>query len=427
MNEQSKELLSFINASPSPFHALKNVCDALLSEGYCQLFEQDKWDLKSGGKYFVTKNQSSVVAFNIPNGEKKSFVIAASHSDSPSFKVKPNAQKKSGGDAVVLCTECYGGGILNTWFDRPLSAAGRAVVKDGEKLKPLLFNIDRDLMIIPNVAIHFNREVNNGVKILPNVDTLPLYTLGENRFEDEIKKALDCDEVLSYDAYLYLRQNGVQFGANDEFVGSPKLDDLMCVFASLKGFLSAAESESIPVLAVFDNEEVGSSTKQGAASSFMRDTLSRVCECLGLDKSATFAQSFMVSADNAHAIHPNHPEYSDIDNAPKLNGGVVIKYNANQSYSTDAISGAVFESICKSAGVPTQVFLNRSDLKGGSTLGSIADTMVPIMTVDIGVAQLAMHSAFETAGADDLAFLVDAMSAFYSSTITKDGDDVVIK
>lgn len=427
MNQQSRELFSFISASPSPFHVVKNVKEALLCEGYCELFEHEKWNLEDGGKYFVVKNQSSIIAFSIPKGEKKSFMIAASHSDSPSFKIKPNAEKKAGGDAVVLSTECYGGGILNTWFDRPLSVAGRAVVKKGGKISPCLFNIDRDLLIIPNVAIHFNREVNSGVKILPNVDTLPLYTLGEKRFEDEVKEVLNCDEILSFDAYLYPRQSGVQFGAQNEFIAAPKLDDLMCVFATLKGFLSATESESIPVLAVFDNEEVGSSTKQGAASSFLRDTVSRVCEGVGINKTQALAQSFMVSADNAHAVHPNHPEFSDLNNAPKLNGGVVIKYNANQSYSTDAVSGATFKSICDRCGVPTQVFLNRSDLRGGSTLGSIADTMLPVMTVDIGLAQLAMHSCFETAGAGDLAHLVDAMNTFFSLSITKDGDDVVIE
>ena len=426
MNEQTRELFSFINASPTAFHVVDNIKKMLINEGYSELFEHQPWHLLEGGKYFVTKNGSSIVAFKVPFKNKKSFSIVATHCDSPTFKLKTNADKKGGGDSGVISTECYGGAILSSWFDRPLSIAGRAVVCENGQYSSRLFNIDRDFCIIPNVAIHFNREINNGFKIMPNVDTLPLYSMGEGSIEDEIKKVVDCDEILSTDAYLYLRQQGVEFGLNDEFIGAPKLDDLMCVFSSLKAFLYADESASIPVLAVFDNEEVGSETKQGAASTFFKDTLKKASLSLNLDD-GVFSQSFMVSADNAHAIHPNHPEYSDLQNAPKLNGGVVIKHNANQRYATDAVSAGVFKGICKKAGVPVQVYHNRSDLPGGSTLGSIADTMLPVMTVDIGLPQLAMHSAFETAGAKDLAYLIDALTAFYSSTFYKDANDVVVE
>ena len=426
MNEQTRELFSFINASPTAFHVVDNIKKTLINEGYSELFEHQPWHLLEGGKYFVIKNGSSIVAFKVPFKDKKSFSIVATHCDSPTFKLKTNADKKGGGDLGVISTECYGGAILSSWFDRPLSIAGRAVVCENGQYSSCLFNIDRDFCIIPNVAIHFNREINNGFKIMPNVDTLPLYSMGESSIEDEIKKVVDCDEILSTDAYLYLRQQGVEFGLNDEFIGAPKLDDLMCVFSSLKAFLYADESASIPVLAVFDNEEVGSETKQGAASTFFKDTLKKAAVSLNLDD-GVLSQSFMVSADNAHAIHPNHPEYSDLQNAPKLNGGVVIKHNANQRYATDAVSAGVFKGICKKAGVPVQDYHNRSDLPGGSTLGSIADTMFPVMTVDIGLPQLAMHSAFETAGAKDLAYLIDALTAFYSSTFYKDANDVVVE
>ena len=426
MNEQTRELFSFINASPTAFHVVDNIKKMLINEGYSELFEHQPWHLLEGGKYFVIKNGSSIVAFKVPFKDKKSFSIVATHCDSPTFKLKTNADKKGGGDLGVISTECYGGAILNSWFDRPLSVAGRAIVCEDGQFSSRLFNIDRDFCIIPNVAIHFNREINNGFKIMPNVDTLPLYSMGEGSIEDEIKKAVDCDEILSTDSYLYLRQQGVEFGLNDEFIGAPKLDDLMCVFSSLKAFLYADESASIPVLAVFDNEEVGSETKQGAASTFFKDTLKKAAVSLNLDD-GVLSQSFMVSADNAHAIHPNHPEYSDLQNAPKLNGGVVIKHNANQRYATDAVSAGVFKGICKKAGVPVQDYHNRADLPGGSTLGSIADTMLPVMTVDIGLPQLAMHSAFETAGAKDLSFLIDALTAFYSSTFYKNANDVVVE
>ncbi len=431
MNEHNTELLNFIDNAKSPFHSVSLIERMLEMAGYTRLFESEKWELDFGGRYYVTKNSSSIIAFRVPSGKCESFLISASHSDSPTFKLNPNAEKKGGGDSTVLSVERYGGGLLSTWFDRPLSVAGRAVVNDGGEIVTRLFSVEKDLCIIPSVAIHFNRNANDGVKIQPNVDTLPLLGLGEKgALEREIKRAVGCENILSTDAFLYVRGGGNIVGASGEFICAPKLDDLMCAFGTAKGFLFSDECESIPVLAVFDNEEVGSSTKQGAASSFMRDTLMRICLALGFDdekRARMLSQSFMVSADNAHAIHPNHPEFSDADNAPVLNGGVVIKYNANQKYTTDAVSAGVFKSICKKAGVPVQCYSNRADLPGGSTLGSIANTMVPIMTVDIGLPQLAMHSCFETAGANDLGYLIDAMTAFYSTSITKDGDAVILK
>ena len=430
MNEHNCELLNFINKSKSPFHAVSSIETMLEMAGYTRLFENEKWVLEKNQRYYLKKSDSSLIAFKIPSGECKSFLISASHSDSPSFKLKPNCEKKGGGDSTVLSVESYGGGLLSTWFDRPLSIAGRAVISENGQIKTRLFSIEKDLCIIPSVAIHFNRNANDGVKIQKNVDTLPLLGLnGEKHLETEIKSAVGCENILSTDAFLYVRQDATVLGIDDEFICAPKIDDLMCAFGCTKGFLFSDECESIPVLCIFDNEEVGSMTKQGAASSFLRDTLYRISDCLGFDSEKAkqmLSQSFMVSADNAHAIHPNHPELSDLDNAPKINGGVVIKYNANQKYTTDAISAGVFKSLCNKAGVLVQSYSNRSDLPGGSTLGSIADTMVPIMTVDIGLAQLAMHSAFETAGSKDLSYLIDAMTAFYSTTITKDQENIVL-
>ncbi len=429
MNEHNSELLNFIEGAKSPFHAVALLKNMLMRDGYSELFFEREWNLEYGGRYFLTKNESSLIAFRVPETSAESFLISASHCDSPSFKLKPNAEKKASGDTFVLSTERYGGGLLSTWFDRPLSVAGRAVINDGGEIVSRLFNIEKDLCIIPSVAIHFNREANNGLKIMPNVDTFPLFSSSEGSLEKEIKHAVGCDNILSTDAFLYVRGAGNVVGADGEFICAPKLDDLMCAFGCAKGFLFSDECDSIPVLAVFDNEEVGSETKQGAGSTFLRDTLYRICSSLGFDeekRARTLSQSFMVSADNAHAVHPNHPELSDTDNAPKLNGGVAIKYNANQKYTTDAVSAGVFKMICNRAGVPVQTYSNRADLPGGSTLGSIADTMVPIMTVDIGLPQLAMHSAFETAGAKDLGYLIDAMTAFYSTTISKNGERVVL-
>ncbi len=430
MNEHNCELLNFIAQAKSPFHAVSAIERMLEMAGYSRLYENENWALTCGQRYYLKKNDSSLIAFKVPKGECKSFLISASHSDSPSFKLKPNFEKKGGGDSTVLSVERYGGGLLSTWFDRPLSVAGRAVISENGQIKTRLFSIEKDLCIIPSVAIHFNRNANDGVKIQPNIDTFPLLGISANtRLEDEIKSAVGCENILSTDAFLYVRQEGSVLGIDDEFICAPKLDDLMCAFGCTKGFLFSDECESIPVLCVFDNEEVGSATKQGAASSFLRDTLYRISDSLGFDNEKAkqmLSQSFMVSADNAHAIHPNHPEFSDLDNAPKINGGVVIKHNANQKYTTDAVSSGIFKAICNKAGVLVQNYANRADMPGGSTLGSIADTMVPIMTVDIGLAQLAMHSAFETAGSQDIEYLIDAMTAFYSTTITKDQENIVL-
>lgn len=423
----TNQLFDFLDECPSAYHAVDALRRRLCTQGYTPLYEQQPWTLAPGGKYFVTRNDSSLLAFRLPQTRPEGFLLAAAHTDSPTFKIKYNADKASG-PYVQLSTEKYGGMLMGTWFDRPLSVAGRVVTAKDGKLTSRLVKIDRDLLVIPSVAIHMNRAANDGFKLLANVDTLPLYAMqGAQSFRSIVAESAGVgeDELLGDDLSLYVRTRGCTFGAQDEFLLAPRLDDLACVYGLLEGFLSAGSSGSVPVFCAFDNEEVGSETKQGAASSFLADTLRRIALALGLgeeDHARLLAQSFLVSADNAHALHPNHPEYADAANAPKLNGGVVIKFNANQRYTTDGVSCALFAAVCREADVAVQVYANRSDLAGGSTLGSIATTKVSIPSVDIGLAQLAMHSCVETGGAHDLDALGRAMCAYYSKTLRRTAD-----
>ena len=415
----SKKLLEFINKSVSPYHVVESVKELLCKNGYTELYESESWQTKKGGKYFTVRGGSSVIAFCVPKGAPSAFIMAAAHSDSPTFKIKENSELASGA-YVRLNTEKYGGMLMSTWFDRPLSVAGRVIVKENGALCTKLVNIDRDLLVIPSVAIHMNRSANDGMKYAANVDTVPLFGGGDakGKFLSLIAKSAGVKEsdILGKDLFLYLRENGTLIGADKEYICSQKLDDLECAFALVNGIINSSESDAVKVCAIFDNEEVGSDTKQGAASSFLRDTLRRIASALDVNEEGyqkMLARSFLVSADNAHALHPNHPEYADSENAPKMNGGIVIKYNANQRYSTDGVSAAVFKNICEKANVSVQSYANRSDMLGGSTLGSIANTMVPVKTVDIGLAQLAMHSVCETAGAKDLDDLVKAMTVYF--------------
>ena len=407
-------MLDFISASPTCFHAIANTAARLIAAGYAPLSEGERWTLHPGDRRFVIRGGSSIIAFRVPQELRGGFMMAAAHSDSPTFKLKEHAELRSSG-YIRLHTEKYGGMLMSTWFDRPLSVAGRLFVRQNGCLDEKLVNIDRDLLVIPSVAIHMNRNANDGMKYMANVDTIPLFS-SEDPAAAILPMAAEAagvspDDVLGSDLFLYCRGRGVTLGAHNEYILSPRLDDLACAWGCLEGFLAARDTGSLPVLCIFDNEEVGSETKQGAASAFLRDTLRRIMFALGHDEEAfrtMLARSFLLSADNAHAIHPNHPEYSDGDNCPRMNAGVVIKFNANQRYATDGRSCALFRSICQDAGVPTQVMANRSDLPGGSTLGSIANTLVPVSTVDIGLAQLAMHSAWETMGAEDCAHLAAA-------------------
>lgn len=412
------DLLTFIAQSPSPFHAVDNLCRELLSSGYTRLAEGERWSLAPGGKYFVTRNGSALLAFRLPEGPFRGFMVSASHSDAPTFRVKENAELMGPEGYVRLNTERYGGMLCAPWLDRPLTVAGRVLVQTAENIETRLVYVDKDLLLIPNVAIHMNREANSGYKYDAKCDTIPLMGLGEEKgtFRALVARAAGCgpEEILGTDLYLCPRQRGLVWGAQEEFISSPRLDDLQCAYGCFRGFLAASGSGSVPVYALLDNEEVGSLTKQGADGTLLADVLRRVCAALGAEPAAIAANSFLVSADNAHAVHPNHPEYHDATHRPAMNGGIVIKQGAR--YATDGASQAVFTALCRRAGVPVQHFSNRSDLAGGGTLGLIANAHVSMNTVDIGLAQLAMHSCFETAGARDTEYLVQAMTAFYSAS-----------
>lgn len=450
-NTPSVRLLDFIRSSPSCYHAIDKIRRKLIEKGYIELSEGEDWSVEVGGKYFVTRNSSSIIAFRIPERVVGGFMVVASHSDSPTFRVKPNPELSGPENYVRLNTERYGGMILDSWFDRPLSVAGRIMVRENGRIVEKLVSVDDDLLIIPHVAIHMLKS-NDGIVYNPAQDLVPLFGLAgpDEKPQGSLMKivaeaaGVDPDNILSHDLFLVNRQRQSVWGRSKEFISSPKLDDLQCAFSAFEAFTDSESDNltnsghSIPVMFVADNEEVGSATMQGAGSTFLADTLLRVtsalevcgakCDCFGAyctnsagNSIAAYrrmlASSMLLSADNAHAVHPNHPELADPTHRPRLNGGVVIKYNAAQLYTTDSYSSAIFLEMCKKAGVPTQMFCNRSDIRGGSTLGSISNTKVPLHAVDIGVAQLAMHSSYETCGAFDTGHMINAMKEFFSSSI----------
>ncbi len=422
-------LMSFIDRVPTAFHAVDEIAASLDAAGYARLQETDRWPIAPGGRYYVTRNQSSLIAFRLPASGVGHFQIVASHGDSPSFKLKP-AFARTGEGCALLNVEKYGGMLMSTWMDRPLSVAGRLIVDGPGGLRARLVNVDRDLALIPNLPIHFNRDANDGVALNAQVDMLPVVGMEGVDFAAAVAAAarVEPDRVVGADLFLYNRQRAVRFGVDGAFIAAPRLDDLECVYASLTAFLGAKGGAHTDVMCVLDNEEVGSGTRQGAASPFLIETLRRVTAALDGNPQAleaALAASFMVSADNAHAAHPNHPDKYDKDNRVRMNGGVVIKSNASQKYATDGLSAAAFEHVCISAGVPVQRFSNRSDIAGGSTLGNIALTRVSMPAVDIGLAQLAMHSACETAGAQDIGHMVRAMEAFYNAEIAVKADGAI--
>ena len=417
----AKKLLKFIQKSPTAFQAVEEMSQRLQKEGFEELREEKHWNLKPGGNYYVTRNHSAIIAFSIPKKPAWKFHIMASHSDSPALKIKENPEMEVEKAYIKLNVERYGGMLLAPWFDRPLSVAGRLIVRKNGEIQEKLVAVDKDLLVIPNLAIHMNREVNDGYKYNVQKDMLPLYSDydGKGSFMKLMAAEADVaeEDILGHDLFLYDRTPGTIWGANEEFISAPRLDDIQCAFASLEGFLRGERKESIAVHCVLDNEEVGSTTKQGAASTFLKDTLMRINMGLGRTQEEylmTLADSFMVSADNAHALHPNHTDKTDPVNRPVLNGGIVIKYNANQKYCTDGVSAAIFKDICDKAEVPYQTFVNRSDMAGGSTLGNISNTQVPMKTVDIGLAQLAMHSVYETTGAKDTENLAKAAAVLFA-------------
>ncbi|MBE7002313.1 MAG: M18 family aminopeptidase [Ruminococcaceae bacterium] len=421
--EKIHALRAFLDKAHSVYHAVALVQEALEAAGYACLSEADAWELKAGGKYYLIRNGSAILAFRVPKDTPKGFLITASHADRPCFKVKENGVLA--GAYTRLAVERYGGALLAPWLDRPLSVAGRVLVETERGIESRLVDVDRDLLLMPNVAIHMNRSANEGYKWNPATDTIPLLGNKETaNFWKELER-LAGGKILGHDLYLYLRQKASVWGMENEFISAQAIDDLECVWGCLQGFLHAQETANIPVLCIFDSEEVGSSSYQGAASDMLESAIARICTALGVDKSRQLAGSFLISADNAHAQHPNHPEYADPANAPVMNGGVVIKFNANQRYTTDGLSCAIFRKICEKANVPVQTYCNRADIAGGSTLGNVSLSQVAVPSVDIGLAQLAMHSCYETAGVKDAAYLEAAITAYYSAELALLGGGAV--
>ncbi len=416
--ETNRDLLHFISKSPSVFHVVRHIKAALLYAGFTEIREEDSWQIKRGGKYVVTRNGSALIAFSVPENGGNAFKITAAHCDSPTFKIKENPEMRDG-KYTRLNVEGYGGMIMSTWLDRPLSAAGRLFVKDNGQIISKLVSLDHPTLLIPSVAIHMDRTVNSGHAWNIQNDLLPLYsTDGSADFMETLAQAakVKAADILGHDIFLYSCAPGILWGPQHEFISSPRLDDLQCAFATFRGFTNGKKQKDISVYALFDNEEVGSGTAQGAGSTFLTNTISRLALSLGRsydEIQAMLAKSFMISADNGHAVHPNHGEYADPVNAPVLNSGIIIKFNASQKYSTDGYSAAVFRDLCLKADVPVQTYTNRSDIPGGSTLGNISNTKVAVPTVDIGLPQLAMHSSYETAGAKDTEYLVKAVSYFF--------------
>lgn len=419
--ENTQKLIEFIEKSTDCYHAVKSVRERLEGEGFTELCEGGRWTINEGGKYYVVRNYSSVIAFKVPEKNYKSFLICASHTDSPCFKLKSNFEI-SAENMVKLSVEGYGGMIMSSWLDRPLSVSGRVVtVKDG-KVQTCLVNIDRDLLVIPNLAIHMSRDINKGYEFNVKRDMCPLAGGKDGALMDIVAEnaGVKKDDIKGFDLSLYNRMRGTVTGTDNEYFSAPRIDDLQCVYTTLEGFLDSESENAISVFAAFDNEEVGSGTKQGAKSGFLRDTLERINAALGGDEEdykRAVAQSFMLSCDNAHAVHPNHADKSDSANRVYMNGGIVIKYNANQRYTTDAVSEAVVKYVCEKADVPYQLYANRSDIPGGSTLGNLSNEKVSLNTADVGLAQLAMHSAYETAGSKDTTYMINFVKTFYESNL----------
>ena len=420
------KLCEFLDASHSVYHAAAYLAKTLEAAGYTRLLENESWDIVPGGKYYLVRGGTAVIAFRIPEGNLKGFLLSASHSDRPTFKVKENGEVT--GAYTRLLVERYGGMLIAPWLDRPLSIAGRVMVETEDGIESKLIDIDKDLLMIPNLAIHMNRSANDGYKWNPAVDTLPL--VGGKDAKGKLKALLEeaaGGKILGHDLYLYIREKARVWGIDDAYISAAALDDLECAWGCTQGFLNSETSDSIPVLCVFDCEEVGSSSVQGAASDLLESTLVRVCEALEQDIFTLLANSFMVSADNAHALHPNHPETADAANAPLLGGGVVLKFNASQRYCTDGVAAAIFRKVCAKAGVNVQTYCNRADIPGGSTLGNISLHHVSIPTADIGLPQLAMHSCYETAAVADAIALEKAMATYYGATLEATASGYTLK
>lgn len=431
----TQELCSFIRSCPSPYHVVANMRSRFDDAGFSFVPETESWHLERSGSYYTTRGGTSIIAFRIGQDvDEPSFRIVASHSDSPTYRVKPVAELAGPGPYLRLDVEGYGGMIERSWLDRPLSLAGRVMVATDDRIRPILFAPDEDLLLVPSVAIHLNRDVNKGGPLNRQVDLCPLVSagaLGKDSFKAFLAERLGVrpNDVLAFDLVLVNRQEPTIWGAAKEFVSAPRLDDLQCTFAALTAFMGAQARRSVSVIACFDSEEVGSGTQRGALSTFLPDVLRRICNAIGGredDYPRSIHRSFLVSCDNAHAVHPNHPELHDEVNRSWLNQGVVIKETASQRYATDARSRALFCALCHRAQVPVQTFSNRSDMPGGSTLGNLLMRQASLPAVDVGLPQLSMHSAFETSGTSDTAFLARALSEVFEANLTFASDDSII-
>ena len=425
----TQELIDFINKSKSAFQSTYEIKSILDNKGYTEIKEEDKWDLKKGGKYYIIKNNSALIAFEIGSGEieEEGFRLIGAHTDSPGFRIKPNPEMQVEGHYIKLNTEVYGGPILSTWFDRPLSIAGRVTLKSENLFKPevRLLDINKPILIIPNLAIHMNRNINDGYEFNKQKDILPLLTMVEEKLESNgyliklIGEALQVNtsDILDFDLFLYEYAEGMLIGQENEFISCGRLDDLWMVFAGLKALVSSNEIKATKVLVALDNEEIGSLTSQGANSSILDNILERIT--IGLKKEReefkrALSNSIMISADLAHALHPNYVEKSDPTNRPMLGKGPVLKIAAGGSYSTDSYASAVFKGICKKAEVPCQVFVNRSDLRGGTTIGPITASKLNIPVIDMGAPVLSMHSIRELAAVKDNEYTIKAFTEFFN-------------
>lgn len=430
MNPATASLLRFLDNSPCNFLAAANVAEELEKSGFTRLLMADHWDIRPGGRYYVMQNGSAIFAFVAGTGApEEGFKIICAHSDSPGFRIKPAAEMTGKAPVLKLNTEVYGGPILYTWFDRPLSIAGRVILRSDDPLRPdtRLVDFRRPLLAIPHLAIHYNRSVNEGNHLSKQKDMLPVLALLKDKAEADgyllrlvsEELGVEAGDILDFDLTLYDTTPACLFGTSEEFISAGRIDDLEMVHAAMSALTDSLDTDSAMtrVLAVFDNEETGSGTKQGAASPILRDILTRVTAALGGDGQECFiraaANSFMISADNGHALHPNYEEKQDPTNLPVLGRGPVVKINANCKYMTDADSAAVFRSICEKAGVPVQTFVNHSDVAGGSTLGNILTSQIPLRGVDMGAPQWAMHSCRETAAVADHLYTIAAFTTFY--------------
>ncbi|MBN1056587.1 M18 family aminopeptidase [Clostridium botulinum] len=425
----AKDLLNFINNSKSAFHSAHEVKSILDKEGFVEIKECDKWDLKHGGKYYVMKNESAIIGFEIGSGDiaEEGFRLIGAHTDSPGFRIKPHAEMTVEDHYVKLNTEVYGGAILSTWFDRPLSIAGRVTLKGSNPLKPQvkLVDLNKPVLIIPSLAIHMNRTINEGYEYNKQKDTLPLLTMATDKLEKDgyllklIAESLNVKEkeIVDFDLFVYEYEKGCLFGMNEEFISAGRLDDLWMVYAGLVALLQSKSNKATKVLVALDNEEIGSLTSQGANSSLLENILERITLALGKDREdfkRALSNSVMISADLAHALHPNYIEKHDPTNRPLVGKGPVIKIAASGSYSTDSYAAAIFKQVCKNADVPCQEFVNRSDVKGGTTIGPITASKLNIPVIDMGAPLLSMHSVRELASVKDNEYTIKAFTEFLS-------------